>query len=412
MTLDPRQSETLLFEATSDAIFSVDLDSGRILTANARLEELTGHPLDALIGGWAVLLTPGESLAHTTPFGPDVWRCAGLHEEVAVARADGFVACVTLRVAHPASTDQRLAICVVRDDTERRMLERELITKHLALRSAHQELERRVEELRKLSAILEDRKREIGELSARMATVSRRAMLAEVVAEVAHSMNNPLAAVVSSVRMLGRSVETISDEETRERTRTLVTRCREACTRMTQAVEDIRLASRSGAAAPKEADFDLGAEIEAAVSLLAHRLGPGIQVELALEPGVRARAVADEVHHALLNVLDNALQAIGSSGTIRVECRSVDWPFVEVTVSDSGPGIDPTVAASVFEPFFTTKPKGRGTGLGLSMVRRILTRCGGTVEVEPKGSLGGATFRMRLKRENTDGAEKPSTDRR
>jgi signal transduction histidine kinase len=278
------------------------------------------------------------------------------------------------------------------------MLERELITKHLALRSAHHELERRVEELRRMSRALEERKREIGELSSRVATVSRRAMLAEVVAEVAHSMNNPLAALSSSIRMLGRTTDGIADPENRERARTLVTRSSEACARMAKVVEDLRAACRIGSVATRTCEVRLVEQIEAALSLIAHRVPAGVRIDLDIDPHLVARGVPDEIHHAVLNVVDNALAAVGESGIVRVECRSVD-EWAEVVVSDSGPGIDPSLAAAIFEPFFTTKPKGQGTGLGLSMVRRVVNRFGGSVEVEPRGTLGGATFRLRLRRE-------------
>jgi PAS domain S-box-containing protein len=397
--LEPMGGERLVFETTSDAIFSVDLETSAIASANRRLEELTGYPVATLLGAEADLLCPDpETTDRSAPFGPSVWEHAGLYEDVALGRADGFATTVTMRVGHTVAQRRHLAICVVRDETERRMLERELITKHVALRSAHEELERRVHELRRMSEALEERQRELGELSARIATVSRRAMLAEVVAEVAHSMNNPLAALWSSIRLLGRSVSTTADSEARERGEVLVRRCQDACGRMAQVVEELRQACRSSAPTNTAAAIDIGDQIAATLSLLSHRIGRSVRVEVEVEPGLRAHAVADEVHHVLSNVLDNALQAVGASGTIRVEaCGEGD--SVLVAVSDTGPGVAPAIAEAIFEPFFTTKPRGQGTGLGLSMVRRIVTRYGGGVDLLPSGPLGGATFRIRLRRE-------------
>ncbi len=398
--LDPLGGEPLLFETTSDAIFSIDLETSSIVTANTRLEALTGYPIATLLEADADILVPEPCGAgRSAPFGPTVWGHGGLCEGVALGRADGFAVTVTMRVGHTRAQHRHLAMCVVRDDTERRMLERELITKHVALRGAHQELERRVEELRRMSSALEERQRELGELSARIATVSRRAMLAEVVAEVAHSMNNPLAALWSSIRMLGRSVSRTPDPDARERGEVLVRRCHDACGRMAQVVEELRLACRSGAPTNAAAVVEIGDEIAAVLSLLGHRMGPAVRVEVEVEQGaLRAHAAADEVHHVLANVLDNSLLAVGSSGTIRIDARA-EGDFVRIAVSDSGPGVDPALAETIFEPFFTTRPRGQGTGLGLSMVRRIVTRYGGSVELVPSGPLGGATFMIRLRRE-------------
>lgn len=399
LALDSPWTQRMLFETTSDAIFALDLETTAITAANPRLEQLTGHALGALIGAEATVLAPeADTAGRAAPFGPSVWGHPGLYEEVSMARADGFATSVTLRVAHTMVERRRVAMCVVRDETERRMLERELITKHLALRSAHQELERRVEELRQMGEALEERQRELGELSARIATVSRRAMLAEVVAEVAHSMNNPLAALWSSIRMLGQSVAKTPDPDARERSEVLVRRCNDACGRMAHVVDELRQACRSGAPTNAAAVVDVGDELASVLSLLAHRIGPAMHVEVDVGPGLRAFAAADEVHHVLSNLLDNALQATGQAGTVRIEARA-EGAWVQVQISDTGPGVDPKIAEQIFEPFFTTRSRGQGTGLGLSMVRRVVGRYGGDVALLPSGPLGGATFRIRLRKE-------------
>jgi len=397
-TLDPVTSLDSIFEAASDAILTIDLESRRVTGANGRVEELTGHPLAVLIGGDVALLTPGPSpdgVGRETPFDETVFGRAGLHEEVAFARADGFTACATVRVAHTSAAAPQ-AVCVVRDDNERRMLERELITKHVALRGAHAELEERFIELDRLSEALRQRQLEVAELSARMSRVSKRAMLGEVVAEVAHSLNNPLAAVTSSLRVLGRFAEHVSPGEPQDRYRVLVERCAVACDRMAGVVEDLRQACRGGVASTAIGPLDLTEEVRDALALFAHRLGGAIKVDLVLAGDVRVFADRDDVHHVLSNVIDNALYAIGDKGTLRIATR-IAGEWGEVEVSDTGAGIDPAQCETIFEPFFTTKKRGQGTGLGLSMVRRSVARWGGAVEVEPRGALGGATFRIRLR---------------
>jgi signal transduction histidine kinase len=94
------------------------------------------------------------------------------------------------------------------------------------------------------------------------------------------------------------------------------------------------------------------------------------------------------------NLLDNALSALGSSGTITLRTRR-DGDRVLVEVEDDGPGIPDDCMAHIFDPFFTTKPVGEGTGLGLDTVKRIVEeRHNGTIAVESRP--GSTVFRVWL----------------
>lgn len=394
--LDARASQELLLEATSDAIFSVDFVSGLIVGANSRLEAITGISMVELLGGPARLLTPDVSDPRETSFGPEVYGYPGLHEDVLVARSDGYVARVTIRVAHVQTESRDVAVCVARDETERRMLQRELITKHVALQDAHRELSRRVSELAELSETLESRNAELAALSARMSTTQRRAMLGEVVAEVAHSMNNPLGALSSSLRMLGR-FECELAEAAQPRYGKILGRCVIAADRMARVVDELHVACRTGSVRDHSETVSVGEEVDAAMSLLAHRIPVGVRVELDLDRDVYAHASAADVHHAVLNLVDNAVFAVGDEGRVRISCVAQEQ-WAQIVVSDSGPGIADDYRENVFEPFFTTKARGQGTGLGLSMVRRMANRFGGSIQLQGEGPLGGASFTVRLPR--------------
>jgi signal transduction histidine kinase len=94
------------------------------------------------------------------------------------------------------------------------------------------------------------------------------------------------------------------------------------------------------------------------------------------------------------NLLHNAIDALGESGTITVRTR-LENDCAVVEISDDGPGIPEDVQARIFEPFFTTKPVGQGTGLGLDTVRRIVEeRHNGTIAVDSRP--GETTFRVWL----------------
>ncbi|TVM14581.1 two-component sensor histidine kinase [Oceanidesulfovibrio indonesiensis] len=104
---------------------------------------------------------------------------------------------------------------------------------------------------------------------------------------------------------------------------------------------------------------------------------------------------APMLRHVVLNLLNNATQAVDHDGTVIVTTARNDADHILIQVADTGPGIPQEHLESIFHPFFTTKPPGKGTGLGLSICLSIVTKLGGTIKVESK--LGkGATFTVRL----------------
>jgi signal transduction histidine kinase len=103
---------------------------------------------------------------------------------------------------------------------------------------------------------------------------------------------------------------------------------------------------------------------------------------------------AGELNQVWTNLIDNAVDAMGGTGTLRVTTRVADGDVV-VEIGDTGPGMPPEVAARAFEAFFTTKDVGQGTGLGLDIARRIVVeRHGGTITVDSQP--GETTLRVRL----------------
>ncbi len=104
-------------------------------------------------------------------------------------------------------------------------------------------------------------------------------------------------------------------------------------------------------------------------------------------------ARASELNQVFTNLLVNALDAIAGDGTLTVRARR-DGDVVVVEVADSGPGVPEDARRRIFEPFFTTKPVGVGTGLGLDISHRIITRHGGTLVLCDEA--GPTTFRVRL----------------
>jgi signal transduction histidine kinase len=143
-------------------------------------------------------------------------------------------------------------------------------------------------------------------------------------------------------------------------------------------------------------EVDLHDGIETTLTILGHKL-KHTSIEIVrdyAEDLPRIRAYGAELNQVLTNLLDNAVDALGESGTITIVTRK-DGDCVEVDVIDDGPGIPPEVRERIFDPFFTTKDVGHGTGLGLDTARRIVVdRHRGSLRVESEP--GRTAFRMRV----------------
>ena len=122
-----------------------------------------------------------------------------------------------------------------------------------------------------------------------------------------------------------------------------------------------------------EQDVDVHDGIERTITILGHKLKDAqVSVERDYdEAAPRITAYASELNQVWTNLLDNAIDAVGGSGTIAVRTRAREDAIV-VEVVDDGPGIPEDIQSRVFEPFFTTKDVGEGTGLGLEIAYRIV----------------------------------------
>ncbi len=160
---------------------------------------------------------------------------------------------------------------------------------------------------------------------------------------------------------------------------------------------------------------DVAAVLRAAESLL--RRVTGEHVQLWIDPGPAAQwvlAEASQIEQVLVNLAGNARDAMPSGGTLRIALRdAVDrrpgeaaGPTGRVTrivVADNGRGIDPAVQERMFEAFFTTKQEGRGSGLGLAVVRAIVDELGGGIQVTTAPGQG-TTFTIDLPQAPAPGA--------
>ena len=175
--------------------------------------------------------------------------------------------------------------------------------------------------------------------------------------------------------------------------RSLITEVREATRRVSDLVSAVRSYSQMDRGSLQRVDVTEG--IESSLLILGHKLRAGVTVVREYADDVpMIDAYAGELNQVWSNMIDNAVDAMDGSGTLRVAVRA-DPDAVVVEITDTGPGMSPEVASRVFEAFYTTKDVGKGTGLGLDIARRIVEeRHGGTIAVDTRP--GGTTLRVSL----------------
>jgi signal transduction histidine kinase len=172
----------------------------------------------------------------------------------------------------------------------------------------------------------------------------------------------------------------------------LLEEVKESTRRISDLIGAMRSYSQLDRAAMQQTDLPEGLESTLAVS--AHRIPPGVTVVRDYAPQLpRIQALAAELNQVWTHLVDNALDAMGDSGTLRVSTR-VEHGAVVVEIGDTGAGMSPETLEHAFDPFYTTKGVGEGTGLGLDISRRIVDRHGGDIgiAVEP----GETVLRVRL----------------
>ncbi|MCB9777453.1 MAG: response regulator [Alphaproteobacteria bacterium] len=198
---------------------------------------------------------------------------------------------------------------------------------------------------------------------------------------IAHDFNNTMTALMAHIGLLKLKVEE-KDKQRLDRMEAVIRRA----AHMTR-----RLLTLARGGDKQRRPVNPAEPVHSAVELTRSMLPSNVQIKERVDPDLpRVLGSSDDLEQAVLNLLVNARDALAGldGGTIRVRIRyhrEADLPAaVRIIVEDDGPGIPAAVRASVWEPFFTTKGEGRGTGLGLSVVTRIIREHGGTIEYQDR----------------------------
>ncbi len=259
---------------------------------------------------------------------------------------------------------------------------------------------------------------ELKQAQSRMVQTAKLAGLGEMVAGVAHEINNPLSFVSNNVCVMQRDLAEVAellnlyvqaeDAIARERPDDLarirelwdrvdmaytlgnlpglLNRTRDGLRRIQQIVKDLRLFARLDESDLNEVDLNAG--MESTMNIVAgHAKKKQIQIHLDLKPIPLITCYPAKINQVVMNLVSNAIDASPENGSIFVRTDAED-SGVRIEVEDQGTGIDPAVRDRIFDPFFTTKPIGVGTGLGLSISYGIIQDHGGLIEVDTEPGAG------------------------
>jgi signal transduction histidine kinase len=231
-----------------------------------------------------------------------------------------------------------------------------------------------------------------------LARQERLAGLGQVAGTMSHELRNPLAVLRATLGTLRRRIDGPSDEMRRSLDR--MDRNIDRCTEIIGDLQDFA----NGAAVTRE---PTALDPWMNEILDEHAIGGVVRVTRELESGAAAAIDRQRLRRAVVNLIDNAVEALTdvgwkmpAGGERRIILRTeVQGDEVRLSIADSGPGIPQDVLPHIFEPLFTTKSF--GVGLGLPLVRQIVEQHGGTVEVE-RPAQGGTRFVIRLQRVATE----------
>lgn len=256
-------------------------------------------------------------------------------------------------------------------------------------------LQARTAEAERLYAEAVERNRQLAEMYERLQSTQRQlvqseklAAVGQLAAGIVHDVKNPLGVIK------GMAEELIEDSPNGSAEGEAFRLIRDNATRANAIVTDLLMFARQSE--PKMVRRDLRETIEGALRLTDYLMRKGkVRVERALpEAAVMVTYDPQQIQQVLINLFQNAVQAMPDGGELAVGLKMIDHTAV-IKVQDTGCGIAAEYLPRIFEPFFTTKSEGQGTGMGLAVTYGIVSRHGGHIDVESVvGS--GSTFTIRL----------------
>ncbi len=305
---------------------------------------------------------------------------------------------------------------LLQDETAR--IETDLLQRQAATDRAREEAAANAAQAALAGALAAANER-LREAQGKLVQAAKMASLGELVAGIAHEINNPLAFILAHQgtveRLLGQlaALPALGDESAAPklaRARDRVGAMSLGLKRIQNLVLNLRKFSRLDES--ERQNVDVPDAIETVLTLLTHKLGTGITVTRRYEAPSELLCLPALLNQVIMNIVGNAADALnaqpaddpapmpaiagpgvpdpGVAGVIDIHTAAADG-FYAITISDNGPGVPEALRERVFEPFFTTKPVGAGTGLGLAIAYSVVQAHGGAILLDAAPG-GGARF--------------------
>lgn len=338
-----------IMESAVDGILAID-EHGTIASTNAAATRIFGYERDELLGANVAMLMPAPHRdrhdAYVKRFlETGEARIIGSGREVMGRRKDGTIFPLYLAVSEGRHRDEPIFTGIVRDLSDLRRAE---------------ERARSAEQL---------------------------ASLAVITAGIAHDVGTPMNVILGYADMLRDSLK---DPKDKRRAQVISEQVRRV-TDLLQTLLNIAR-PRKMMRAPVQIEQVLEHALDFFREKLRHR---GIEVVRRIEPTPVLHGDRDRLEQMFLNFLVNAADAMPEGGQLMVSVAPIEPDAIEVSIQDTGHGIDPDAVDRIFEPFYTSKERGKGTGLGLVVCRSIVLDHHGTIEVESETGKG-TCFRLRF----------------
>ncbi len=353
-----------ILETVPDAMVVID-DRGIMQSFSSAAERLFGYAAAEVIGQNVKILMPEPYRENHDGYIQRYLRTGerriiGIGRVVVGLRRDGSTFPIELSVGEMRSNNARYFTGFIRDLTERQKTEARL-----------------------------------QELQTELVHISRLTAMGEMASALAHELNQPLSAIANYLKGSRRLLQDKADEASRM-VREAMDKAAEQALRAGQIIRRLRDFVARGESERRVESAKKLVEEASALALVGAK-EHGVRVRFEFDPA-RDLVLADKVQiqQVMLNLIRNAIDAMEQSErrelTVRVQPSGSD--VIEISVSDTGSGIAPEVAAQLFQPFITTKANGMGVGLSIS--RTIVEAHGGQISVEPNQG-GGTVFRFTLR---------------
>jgi two-component system sensor histidine kinase AtoS len=347
----------MLFESAGDAIFMLDAEGGnvgRIVSANRAAANMHGYTVEELVGMKIQDLNTPEAAAGSRERVRRILNGEWIDSEIAHRKKDGSVFPVEISAGLLEFEDQKYILAFNKDITKRKQAEEAL---------------QRAEQL---------------------------VVMGEMAAGLAHEIKNPLAGIKLSMEVLSSELDLA--EKDGELTQQIIAEINRIETLLKN------LLNYATPPTPQFAPIDVNRIIESALKIAKYSLKSPArgtkpqqpkEIEFVKELDDLPLIVADaeQLQQVVLNLLLNAVYAVGNRGAIRLTTSATAGDSIQIVVSDDGEGIAELDLAKIFQPFFTTKPS--GTGLGLPICKHLIEQQSGTISVI-RNPERGLTFTIHL----------------